>query len=331
MPFPPPSPERSIGCSAPSSSGFSVSGPAESESGMSSSTSSNSASNSFETRLLELTHKRLEKFASLFPRVLVSDHPDPIHDTRVWSRRLQQIFNFLFPKPRNAKARKLARLLRRVRRALGLCRNLDVSLDKIQHRMENASSSLERDAWGSIRDYAQEKRAAEILRARKELARYDIVAFVIRTQALLELAGFGRDVEDTLKESIAKATQDWTEALNTAKDHEDRDTLHGLRVAGKRLRYRIELLAQLGESSARTRIKSLRALQDQLGDWHDCYVMLQLVAEFIGRPDFLVDHPEIGRTLLTEMERERHKNEEAVTNILKNAEKIRPTLAVHAS
>lgn len=298
---------------------------------MSASTPSNSASNSFEARLFELAQKRLEKFASLFPRVLVSDHPDPIHGTRVWSRRMQQIFSFLFPKPRTTKARKLARVLRRVRRALGMCRNLDVSLDLIQHRIETASSSVGRDAWGHIRDYAQEKRAAEILRARKELGRYDIVAFVIRTQALLELTEFGRDVEDTLKKSIATAVQDWTEALNTAKDHQDRDTVHGLRIAGKRLRYRLELLAQLGESSARSRVKSLKALQDQLGGWHDCYVMLQLVAEFIGRPDFLVDHPEIGRTLLTEMERERHRNEEAVTNILKSAEKIRPSLAAHAS
>src|SRR5918992_6138948 len=110
MPFLPLNPERSIGCSAPSSSGFSESGPAESESRMSASTPSNSASNSFEARLFELAQKRLEKFASLFPRVLVSDHPDPIHGTRVWSRRMQQIFSFLFPKPRTTKARKLARV-----------------------------------------------------------------------------------------------------------------------------------------------------------------------------------------------------------------------------
>ena len=298
---------------------------------MTASTPSKSASNSFETRLLDLTQKRLEKFASLFPRLLVSEHPDPIHDTRVWSRRLQQIFSFLFPKPRNGKAKKLTRTLRRVRRALGTCRNLDVSLELIQHRIETASSSAERDGWGYIRDFAQEKRAAEILRARKELGRYDIVAFVIRTQALLELAEFGKDVEENLKQSIAGAVQDWTEALNTAKDQEDRETLHTLRIAGKRLRYRMELLAELGETSARSKIKSLRALQDQLGDWHDCYVMLQLVAEFIGRPDFLVDHPELGRTLLTEMEREQQTNEEAVADILKSAEKIRPTLAAHGT
>jgi CHAD domain-containing protein len=298
---------------------------------MTASTSGSSGSNSFETRLLELAQKRLEKFASAFPRALVSDQPDPIHDTRVSSRRLQQTFSFVFPKPRTGKARKLTRTLRRVRRALGNCRNLDVNLELIQHRFETTTSSVGRDAWELIRDYAQEKRAAEILRARKELGRCDIVAFVLRTQALLELVDFGRDVEDTIKASIARAVQEWSEALDRAKDHGDRDTLHSLRISGKRLRYRMELLAQLGETSVRSHVKSLRALQDQLGDWHDCYVMLQLVAEFIGRPDFLVDHPEIGRTFLTEMERERHRNEEVVVNILKSAEKIRPNLAAHAS
>jgi CHAD domain-containing protein len=294
---------------------------------MGASNSIGSAPDSFQARLLALTQKRLEKFASLYPRVLISDDPDPIHDARVSSRRLQQIFSFLFPKPRNGKAKKLVRVLRRVRRALGSCRNLDVSLDMIQQRIDASTSTTVRDAWSHIREYAQEGRTAEIMRARKELTQHDIVAFVTRTQALLE--GFGPDgvAEDTLKESIAGALENWLEALNTAQDRQDRDTLHGLRIAGKRLRYRMELLAQLGDGSARRRVKSLRALQDQLGEWHDCYVMLQLVAEFIGRPDFLVDHPEIGHTLLTEMERERHRNEEAVTNILKSAEKVRQLLS----
>jgi hypothetical protein len=52
-------------------------------------------------------------------------------------------------------------------------------------------------------------------------------------------------------------------------------------------------------------------------------VLLGFIAEFLGRPDFLVEQPEVSRILLTEMEKERHRNDSAVTNILKSAEKIR--------
>lgn len=69
----------------------------------------------FEKKLLEVTQKRLEKFVSIFPKVLVNDHPETIHDARVWSRRLQQIFRVLFPTPGVGKNRKLIRTLRRVR------------------------------------------------------------------------------------------------------------------------------------------------------------------------------------------------------------------------
>jgi hypothetical protein len=66
----------------------------------------------------------------------------------------------------------------------------------------------------------------------------------------------------------------------------------------------------------------LKLLQDELGNWHDRHVLLQFIAEFIGRPDFLVDHPEAAHALLAEMERERQTNDLAVSSILKSAEKM---------
>jgi CHAD domain-containing protein len=99
--------------------------------------------------------------------------------------------------------------------------------------------------------------------------------------------------------------------------------MHAVRIAGKRLRYRAELLAELGDASAKPRVKSLKLLQDALGNWHDRYVLLQLIAEFIGRPDFLVENPEAGRALLAQMKREQRKNELATSAILKRAEKTR--------
>src|SRR5262245_58318083 len=82
-------------------------------------------------KLLGVTQKRLEKFVSLLAKVLVSDPPDTVHDTRVWSRRLQDTFRVLFPKPRTGKNRKLIRTLRQVRRTLGNCRNTDVTIGLI--------------------------------------------------------------------------------------------------------------------------------------------------------------------------------------------------------
>jgi CHAD domain-containing protein len=276
-------------------------------------------------RLLAVTQRRLEKFVSLFAKALVNDHPETIHDARVWSRRLQEVFRVLFPQPRIGKSRKLIRTLRKLRRALGECRNVDVTLALInnKHSPASASNSNQQQSWYLIVDYLREKRARQIARARDELARHDITQFVLRTQSLLQPDELAQEPEELLKQSVEAALADWNNALRAAQENPQANQIHALRIAGKRLRYRAELLADLGDATAKPRVKSLKLLQDELGNWHDRYILLQLIAEFIGRPDFLVDHPATGRALLAEMERERRKNDMAASAILKSAEKTR--------
>ena len=132
-----------------------------------------------------------------------------------------------------------------------------------------------------------------------------------------------KEPEALLKQSIDEALAVWNEALQNAQENPQVDQIHALRIAGKRLRYRAELLKELGHASVKRRIKALKLLQDELGNWHDRHVLLQFIAEFIGRPDFLVDHPETAHALLAEMERERQTNDIAVSSILKSAEKTR--------
>jgi len=283
--------------------------------------------NGSQKKIFELGQKRLEKFASLFARVLIRDDPESIHDARVASRRLQQILRVLFPKPAPKKCRRLVRTLRRARRALGECRNFDVMRELIQERIDAASNPVVRDAWDQLKVHLQEKHKRELIRARGELSQCDIVDFVNRTQTLLGSLASPEEIDPILTKSIARALEEWTEAVGGAKQSQAPEQIHTLRIAVKRLRYRIELLAELGDSSAKVQVKTLRTLQDQLGRWHDHHVLMQLAGKFLGRSDFLFTHPDLSRALLVEMERERRRNDTAVGNILKSAEKIRDAWA----
>lgn len=274
-------------------------------------------------KLLGITQKRLEKFVSLFAKVLVSDNPDIIHDARVWSRRLQETFRVLSPKPRTGRNRKLVRTLRQVRRALGNCRNNDVTIGLVEGKLNSTAASTNNQTWDLVRDYLRAKRERQITRAREELAEHNIMQFVSRTRNLLNTCQLQDEPEALLKQSVEQSLVDWNETLREAKENSQVDQIHALRIAGKRLRYRAELLAELGDVSVKPRIKALKSLQDELGNWHDRYVLLQLIAEFIARPDFLVEQPEASRALLAQMERERHKNELTVSAILKSADKTR--------
>ena len=93
-------------------------------------------------RLLELTQKRLERFATFLPKFLVNDDPDTIHDLRVLSRRLQQTLRSIDSRSKPRASRKIIKILRRVRRALGSLRNLDVNRDLVQDRLEKTPSPM---------------------------------------------------------------------------------------------------------------------------------------------------------------------------------------------
>ena len=274
-------------------------------------------------RLLELVDRRLEKFVSLLPRVLVSDRPDTIHDTRVYSRRLQQVIRVFFPQTGVSKARKLLRTLRKARRSLGACRNLDVTIELVQKRIHAAKEDAIRDAWREVERYLEDKRTRELLRARRDLEQHDVMAFIERARSLLQSSDREKHPEVSLKKSIEQGLADWYDALEHARQNQGQDSFHAFRIAGKRLRYRLELLATIGDGSSRSKIKALKKLQDEIGQWHDRQVMLQFVADFIARPNFLADHPDLARALLAEMDGERQRDDGAIASLLKRAELIR--------
>jgi CHAD domain-containing protein len=270
----------------------------------------------------ELARTRLKKCISIVPRLLVDHDPDDIHDLRVTSRRLQQIVSLMFPKPRRAKSRKVIRFLRDLRRDWSACRNLDVNLALLQEKLESLETDGVRDAWDYVRGCLVELRAQELDRARKRLRRLDILAFIERTQRLFK-AGKIENLQDlNLEESFADTLAEWHEAVAQAKSRQNPKHLHELRISGKRLRYGLEIIAELGDTAAKEQVTSLKGLQDELGRWHDCHVLLQYVEELIENTEFASDRPEFQQILERDIDGERRKNNAAMDEILKEAEKL---------
>jgi len=294
---------------------------------MNKSATTSGAALSKQKKLLTLARKRLQRFASLMPKLLVSDDPETVHDLRVWSRRLQQALRVIHPASKPLKSKKVARVLRQVRRALGPCRNLDVNLDLIKEKHQHASAAAVQRAWGSVRAKLEAKRSPLVERARREIARHDLFSFIARAQALIEATDRDTDPLESLEIAIAKSMKAWQGALASATEQRDETHLHRLRIAGKHLRYRVELLAELGDNETKPLVEALKELQNALGAWHDRCVLLRYVAEFIGRPKFLADHSDMARTLLAEMEKEKLRNTTAIDHLLTDAVKARHSWA----
>jgi CHAD domain-containing protein len=191
----------------------------------------------------------------------------------------------------------------------------------IQAKIESTGNPVARDALDQLKTFLIAERRESLVRACEKLSRYDLIDFISRSQVLLFSAG-RNGAEKNLSVRIGDAVEDWLRALDAAKEAVEPQRVHRLRIAGKRLRYSIELQADLGDANAKSQTRALKQLQDQLGDWHDRVLLLETAADFLARKDFLSSHPDLSRALLVEMERERRKNESALGSVLKAAEKI---------
>jgi CHAD domain-containing protein len=273
-------------------------------------------------RLLKLTQKRLERFVTLLPKVLANDDPETIHDLRVASRRLQQTLKVSIQQKTSGR-RKIIRALRRVRKALGPCRNLDVNRDLAQRLLQESQSPAAREGWQTLATHFQEQREPLLAAARKQVAKCDLAAFIERARRLIAHACVDADPTAKMTAAVARSMARWDDAFRLAAEKHTVDSLHSLRIATKRLRYRAELLAESGSAALAPIVKDLKQMQTALGDWHDRSLLVQYAAEFLAGADFTSRHPDTSGALLAEMEKKKQSNDERIEPILSGAAKLR--------
>lgn len=282
---------------------------------------------SAKSTLIKLARKRLEKYATLLPKLMVGDDPETIHDLRVWGRRLQQAVRVISGKPKSKQLKKLLADIRRVRRTLGPCRDLDVNIAIVKAQREANGNGSVNKAWALIQHEFETQRPNLIERARGKLAGEELLKFISRTQRLTSAAERDFDPVEEISRAMTKSMDRWKESLAATGEQPDSAALHALRIAGKKVRYSAELLADLGQVDVNPLVKSLKEIQTLLGDWHDRTVMQKYIEKFIRRAGFLTDHSDSGRILLAELEKERLRNDGQVTNIRQKAAKVQQAWA----
>ena len=281
-----------------------------------------------------LAKRHLNSFISLEPKVLRGDDPDAIHDLRVASRRLQQILDLLYPKPRTQKLCKLRRTIRRARRSLSVVRNYDVLLSHAESALSRKRLAR-REVWTVFRDYLSDRRDASFRKAARKLGTLNLTNCFLRIKSLLDAigpvpaddeklpdhAGGTPTLETRMIESLRKA---WTglhdRLLESQK--ESSQTLHPVRIAAKRLRYLIEAMVELHVPGSKPAVNYLRQIQQHLGDWHDLEVLEQVMLAMVADTKFLGNRLPLAieaERLVLRNRRKKRKYEEEFLLMVNNA------------
>jgi len=271
-------------------------------------------------KVRELALRQLNRFMSYEAKVLKGDDADAIHDMRVASRRLQQVLDLLYSKPRPQELRRLRRQIRRCRQALGDVRNCDVLLEFVGRSL-GRKRSARREAWTAVQHFLLMRRSKSFLRAMRKFGKINLAVFYVNLKEfLLHDKAHDHSAEHHHHGSVAPHpafAKDLTNALESAwSGFEDQvahshrnsrpEVIHGARIATKRLRYLTEVFHEFGVAGSADALAWLRQLQKHLGDWHDLEVLEQMMIEMLARPEFLRDHlplaMEVGKLILRNRE-----------------------------
>ena len=259
--------------------------------------------------VLEFARKHLNRFKKLAPKVLQGDDRAAIHDFRVASRRLQQMLDLLYPKPRSKRIRRLRSGIQRSRQLLSSTRNCDVLLQRVETSLARKRAG-QQEFWATLANYLENRRAESMQEALEKLQKLNLPEIVLRLQDCFHagsqspqdsphfLPGAPPSAVPAAIETfdcrvvreLQTAWNSFNAQVTKAQGNRQSATLHMVRIAAKRLRYLVEGINELGVAGCKEVLVTLRRLQRHWGYWHDLEVMEQMMAEMLARPKFLRNH-----------------------------------------
>lgn len=226
-----------------------------------------------------LVRQRLNALTRSLPGAQRGD-PHLLYQARVASRRLREALPLL---TRGARGRKLERTVRRLTRALGPVRELDVALETLEAL--TAGGDAPRGAIAKLRQVVREERQRLHVEMCARVGRIDLDKLRRRAAAAASrgpsqtTGGRMRDPERIAGARLraARRAVRLREAVENAAGIYLPDRLHEVRVAVKKLRYAMEVSRELGGSRGEARIGTLKEAQDLLGRMHDHEVLIARV------------------------------------------------------
>lgn len=207
-----------------------------------------------------------------------------VHQARVASRRMREAIPVLSSGLQGTKAGKARKKIRRLTKALGAIRELDVSLGLIDELSRR--ETLPRAALEQVRAHVVRARDARQPIVEKRLARVNVAKLDRRLNSLSEsLQTADADHwRGALAKRLVKRSKRLQEAVHAAGKMYEAERLHRVRLATKKLRYATELAAEMGTPEAARPVQSFKRMQDLLGRLHDLQVLHSHVAAVQADP-----------------------------------------------
>lgn len=230
-----------------------------------------------------LVRQRITVLSRALPAAQKGD-VNQLHQARVATRRLRAALSVVAS---GGRGRKLARDVRRLTRALGPVRELDVALLTLDEL--EATGDAPAAAMAKLRQVIRHERRRLQAEMRRQVARVDLDKLARRAATEASKGGHSahqraRDpkrLADAWRRAASRAER-LRAAIENAAGIYLPDRLHEVRIAVKKLRYAMELTRELSGSRATARIRTLKEVQDLLGRMNDLEVLIARIRAVQG-------------------------------------------------
>ena len=247
------------------------------------------------------------------------EDPEHIHRMRVASRRLRAampVFKSCFPEK---KYRKWRKEIKNITASLGDARDLDVQIGFLERYLHERERSLSGEGTTGMPEEGVPGDASALLRVLRQ-KRDQVQPAVEEAVKSLRNGGvfdeFGRvlavpgpgrkgngkawTLHRRAQRNISSRIDDLLSYTPYVHDPDAVTRHHEMRIAAKRIRYTLETFNRLYSGKLKRPVRTVHALQDALGELHDCDVWIGYLPGFMQEPPEVTSEPARGRHIAGE-------------------------------
>ncbi|MEB3172919.1 MAG: CHAD domain-containing protein [Cyanobacteriota bacterium] len=218
--------------------------------------------------------------------VLADRDPEPLHQLRVSMRRLRVTLTQFAPVLRLPAELRLSRLAKTSRR-LGLARDLDVLQERLQQQLLPHLPAAELELLRPVLKQLRRERCQAHQQVVEQLKGGSYLSWLAQMQRWLRKPAFTPLAEQPLADALVQWQLPWIAelfvhpawAIDPLVSEAQREQLHSLRKQIKLARYQLDNCKHLLGRSSRRWQRSLKAMQEQLGELNDLQVLQRAIAD----------------------------------------------------
>lgn len=240
--------------------------------------------------LAELLRIRFDEVLRNRAAALDLSQTEGIHDMRVAIRRLRSVIRDFAEIVDKFPLKGVRNTLKALADTLGAVRDADVEIEALDGLKKETTDEVIREGISTLLGEHRERRESAFKKLQPRLSDDAIdelrLKFESAIKSSLRQRGlFGADsITDAGREIITNRLDDFVSLADAVYDPLAAKLLHKLRIAGKHLRYAVELFAEIRGEVLSPFAAEITEMQSLLGEVHDCDVWISQFRDFLRKP-----------------------------------------------